>query len=107
MIKFNSIKISNIVKIFVFSTIPILLIVLIYIFHNFSETTTHLSQSLINRTIKKTELQLNIFFNPIKQNIIITRDRGKSGIFKNLDKTKLKKIDNFLHLLSRIINLDM
>ena len=81
----------NIQKIVIFSTIPILLTLILYIYIDFSKTLTHLSQSVIDKTINKTEAQINTFFTPVKDNLRITKDRLELFDSIQLNKYEMNK----------------
>lgn len=68
---------------------PISIAILIIMLHNLSQTVDHLSNSLIERTIAKTETELHDFFDPVVSNLLMARDRGKGEIYGNLDAEKL------------------
>lgn len=68
---------------------PISIAVLIAMLYNFSQTVEHLSHSLIKRTISQTNLELTDFFEPVTNNLYITRDQGLSGKFKEINPENL------------------
>lgn len=71
---------------------PISIAVLIIMLFNFSQTVEHLSHELIKRTINKTHMELDDFFDPVVNNLIITRDLGQGGVYENTDPAILNPL---------------
>ncbi len=68
---------------------PVSIAVLIIMLFNFSQTVEHLSHELIKRTINKTQMELTEFFDPVKSNLLVTKDLGLGGSYQNLDVQQL------------------
>jgi hypothetical protein len=64
---------------------PLAISVLLFMLYNLSVTVENLSVSLIEQTIKKTETELDNFFHIVSEDVKITSQRGRTGLFYNLN----------------------
>jgi len=100
--------ISNSIRVIIYLTIPILVFIIFYIFQDLSETGKSLSKSILNRTIKETELQIKMFINPIENSLKIIKEQGELGFFNNFENERLNQffipiLKNTNHLSSVIL----
>jgi serine phosphatase RsbU (regulator of sigma subunit) len=66
--------------------------ILAFMLINLSTTVDHLSQSMIQRSIDRTKVELDGFFSPVISNIKIAQERGQTGTYDTLNFNQLNRL---------------